>query len=158
MIDCTPEGHQPDVNTRIFQAVQQPVCIVLASRSANGAGGNDVPARVRFRLLRTGAREEKFEELNAIRLNSKNWIDCPSDWRAPVPAGFDGRMGDLSEAGGSVRLQRLRRDAGRTWIIAPDTESLETTVADTLIDAPRRSEGAYSSIRTLRTTDTGGSA
>ena len=35
VIDCSPEGHQPDVPTRIFQAVQQPVCIVLVSRSAN---------------------------------------------------------------------------------------------------------------------------
>ena len=35
VIDCSPEGHQPDVPTRIFQAVQQPVCIVLASRSKN---------------------------------------------------------------------------------------------------------------------------
>ena len=33
VIDCSPEGHQPEVNTSIFQAVQQPVCIVLASRS-----------------------------------------------------------------------------------------------------------------------------
>ncbi len=33
VIDCSPEGHQPDVPTRIFQAVQQPVCIVLAARS-----------------------------------------------------------------------------------------------------------------------------
>ena len=32
VIDCSPEGHQPAVNTRVFQGVQQPVCIVLASR------------------------------------------------------------------------------------------------------------------------------
>ena len=32
VIDCSPEGHQPDVPTRIFQGVQQPVCIVLAAR------------------------------------------------------------------------------------------------------------------------------
>ena len=31
VIDCSPEGHQPEVNTRIFQGVQQPVCIVMAS-------------------------------------------------------------------------------------------------------------------------------
>jgi hypothetical protein len=31
VIDCSPEGHQPDVPTRIFQGVQQPVCIVLAA-------------------------------------------------------------------------------------------------------------------------------
>ena len=33
VIDCSPDGHQPKVNTRIFQGVQQPVCIVMASRS-----------------------------------------------------------------------------------------------------------------------------
>ena len=40
VIDCSPEGHQPEVNTRIFQAVQQPVCIVLASRSPKCQVGN----------------------------------------------------------------------------------------------------------------------
>jgi hypothetical protein len=35
VIDCSPDGHQPDVPTRIFQDVQQPVCIVLAARAAN---------------------------------------------------------------------------------------------------------------------------
>ncbi len=32
VIDCSPEGHQPEVATRIFQGVQQPVCIVMAAR------------------------------------------------------------------------------------------------------------------------------
>ena len=32
VVDCTPEGHQPPVGSRIFQGVQQPVCIVLALR------------------------------------------------------------------------------------------------------------------------------
>ena len=36
VIDCTPEGHQPEVSSRIFQSVQQPVCIVLASRHSGG--------------------------------------------------------------------------------------------------------------------------
>jgi hypothetical protein len=33
VIDCSPEGHQPEVAPRIFQGVQQPVCIVIASRA-----------------------------------------------------------------------------------------------------------------------------
>ena len=32
MIDCSPEGHQPEVASRVFQGVQHPVCIVLAAR------------------------------------------------------------------------------------------------------------------------------
>ncbi len=81
VIDCSPEGHQPDVNTRIFQGVQQPVCIVLASRSSRSR--SDTPAKVRFQALPKGHREEKFKNLAAIKLNSKAWVECPSDWRAP---------------------------------------------------------------------------
>lgn len=44
VIDCSPEGHQPDVPSRIFQGVQQPVCIVLVSRSKAKAA--DTPAAV----------------------------------------------------------------------------------------------------------------
>src|SRR5205823_5909260 len=58
VIDCSPEGHQPEVATRIFQGVQQPVCIVLASRSAKSQ--KDTPATVRFQALPAGRRAEKF--------------------------------------------------------------------------------------------------
>ena len=81
VIDCSPEGHQPDVPTRIFQGVQQPVCIVLAARTL---GKNESkPAHVRFRALPKGKREEKFAALAALSLDTKDWIDCPADWRAP---------------------------------------------------------------------------
>ena len=81
VIDCSPEGHQPDVPTRIFQGVQQPVCIVLAARRL----GKDEtkPAHVRFRALPKGKREEKFKALAALSLDARIWIDCPADWRAP---------------------------------------------------------------------------
>jgi hypothetical protein len=50
VIDCSPEGHQPPVASRVFQAVQQPVCIVLAIRLAEcnpavAAREVSVPAR-----------------------------------------------------------------------------------------------------------------
>jgi Type ISP C-terminal specificity domain/N-6 DNA Methylase len=124
VIDCSPEGHQPGVNTRIFQAVQQPVCIVLASRSAHSSGGTGVPATVRFRALQTGHREKKFEELKALRLGSKKWIECPSEWRAPfLPASTGAwasypKLEDLFVYNGSGVQPK------RTWVIAPDAESL----------------------------------
>src|SRR5207249_4721448 len=61
VIDCSPEGYQPEVNTRIFQAVQQPVCIVLASRSAKSTTSANVPAKVMFQTLLLGRRDEKFK-------------------------------------------------------------------------------------------------
>ena len=84
VIDCSPEGHQPDVPTRIFQGVQQPVCIVLAARKL----GKTKRSRPRFasaRCRRASARKNS-KRSSTLSLDAKDWVDCPSEWRAPVPA------------------------------------------------------------------------
>jgi len=123
VIDCSPEGHQPQVPTRIFQGVQQPVCIVLASRSAKN--DPNVPANVRFHTLRAGLRTEKFKELGELRLDANVWMDCPTNWRAPFLPAATGAWATYP------KLEELFADnssgvmPGRTWIIAPDSNSLE---------------------------------
>lgn len=124
VIDCSPEGFQPEVSTRVFQAVQQPVCIVLASRSP--ANDPKEPARARFLSLAKGRREAKFAQLSKITLDGKGWSDCPKDWRAPfLPASAGGWANYapldslLGDCGSGVM-------PGRTWIIAPDAQSLES--------------------------------
>ncbi len=133
VIDCSPEGHQPEVNTRIFEGVQQPVCIVLASRSPRTTP--DVPAVVRFRTLPEGHRRDKFVALVNLPLDSGGWIECPSDWRAPFLPQSVGEwstypaLEDLFIYNGSGVMP------GRTWVIAPDAESLRRRW-HTLINAP----------------------
>ena len=123
VIDCSPEGHQPPIRSRIFEGVQQPVCIVLASRRAAADSGS--PAHVRFRSLPEGLREEKFAALAEIALDDGGWTDAPSDWRAPfLPEGAAEWVGypaleDLFLYNGSGVM------AGRTWVIAPDAQSLK---------------------------------
>ncbi|SBW04968.1 putative DNA methyltransferase (fragment) [uncultured Alphaproteobacteria bacterium] len=122
VINCSPEGHQPPVASRIFQGVQQPVCIVLASRGATCT--EDAPAHVRFRDLPVGRREDKFAALAALSLDDAEWVDCPAGWRAPfLPAAADmwesyPSLDDLFVYNGSGVMP------GRTWVIAPDAESL----------------------------------
>lgn len=122
VIDCSPEGHQPAASTRIFQGVQQPVCIVLALRRS--ASTPVTPAIVHFRSLPEGPRELKFQELAAITLDDAGWVEAPNDPRAPfLPAGAADWIGypalqDLFAYNGSGVM------AGRTWVIAPDEESL----------------------------------
>jgi hypothetical protein len=85
IIGCSPEGHQPEVATRIFQGVQQPVCIVLAAKRLEKNAS--LPAKVHFRALPTGRREEKFAALGKIALGDAGWMDCPGGWRDPfLPA------------------------------------------------------------------------
>jgi hypothetical protein len=123
VIDCSPEGHQPDVNTRIFQGVQQPVCIVMVSRSANPAAP-EKPAKLRFRALPRGHRNDKFVALAAISLSDPAWIDGPSGWREPFLPVSTGSwstypaLEDMFEYNGSGVMP------GRTWVIAPDSTSL----------------------------------
>jgi hypothetical protein len=123
VIDCSPEGHQPDVPTRIFQGVQQPVCIVLAARKF---GKDDKsPARVRFRALPKGKREEKFKALAILSLDAKDWIDCPADWRAPFLPEIGGKWADFAPLRGLFAYNGSGVMPGRTWIIAPDKDTLE---------------------------------
>jgi hypothetical protein len=123
VIDCSPEGHQPEVNNRVFQAVQQPVCIVMAARSKKANA--ETPAAVRFRALPQGKREAKFAALHEVHLKDDGWIECPSEWRAPFLPESQGAwaafpaLEDLFVYNGSGVMP------GRTWIIAPDVESLE---------------------------------
>lgn len=122
VIDCSPEGHQPEVNTRIFQGVQQPICIVMASRSA--AKSSSKPARVHFRSLPRGRREEKFTVLQGTKLDDGKWIDCPATERAPFLPESTGswatfpKLEELFVYNGSGVMP------GRTWVIAPDSASL----------------------------------
>jgi hypothetical protein len=122
IIDCSPEGHQPDVPTRIFQGVQQPVCIVLASRSAKSR--KDTPATVRFRSLPAGRRAEKFAALAKITLSGKAWIECPTDWRAPFLPASTGAWSAFPSLEDFFIYNGSGVMPGRTWVIAPDAESL----------------------------------
>jgi hypothetical protein len=122
VIDCAPEGHQPEIKMRVFQGVQQPVCIVLVSRSANC--DPNTPAMVRYCSLPEGLRDDKFVALGQLTLDGNGWIDCPIDWRAPFLPALAGAwatypaLDDLFAYDGSGVMP------GRTWIIAPDADSL----------------------------------
>ena len=122
VIDCSPEGHQPDVPTRIFQGVQQPVCIVLVARSKEKKTVK--PAAVRYTALPAGKREEKFAALAKLKLASKAWQDCSTDWRAPFLPAATGEWGSYPALDELFAYNGSGVMPGRTWVIAPDAESL----------------------------------
>ncbi len=119
VIDCSPEGHQPPVASRVFQAVQQPVCIVLALRLADCDPA--APARVRFRSLPVGDREEKFSAIAAIGLDG-GWVDCPSEWRAPFLPEAANEWATYPALDEFFVYNGSGVMPGRTWVIAPDAE------------------------------------
>ncbi|TVR83606.1 MAG: DNA methyltransferase [Rhodospirillales bacterium] len=122
VIDCSPEGHQPAVSSRVFEGVQQPVCIVLALRRTDA--GSPEPARVRYRALPAGHRQDKFKALAAVRLDDAAWADCPAQPRASFYPSATGAWADYPDLCDLFSLSSPGVLAGRTWVIAPDAQSL----------------------------------
>lgn len=122
IIDCSPEGHQPEVATRIFQGVQQPVCIVTAAKKL----GKDAatPARVRYVALPEGRREEKFSALATVTLDGDGWTACPDGWREPFLPDATGVWAEFPALQDLFIYDGSGVMPGRTWVIAPDKKSL----------------------------------
>lgn len=132
VIDCSPEGHQPDVPTRVFPGVQRPICITIALR--DGASDENSPASVRFTSV-AGRREEKFAALAALDLDG-SWASCPDEWTAPfLPRGAadwarSPALDDLLSWSGSGTMP------GRTWVISPSAAVLKSRWKQLITAAP----------------------
>ena len=86
VIDCSPEGHQPDV-----QHAHLPGRAAAGLHRAGGAvrrrSDADAPAAVKYTRLPAGKREEKVRGPGQAQARIEGWQDCPTDWRAPfLPA------------------------------------------------------------------------
>ena len=123
VIDCSPEGHQPQVATRIFQGVQQPVCIVMALRNTDD--GSSEPARVRYRALPMGHRDDKFTVLGGIALDDSGWTECSPDARASFFPRATGAWAEFAPLEDLFTYDGSGVMPGRTWVVAPDRASLE---------------------------------
>ena len=123
IVDLSPEGHQPEVSSRVFEGVQQPICIMLASRSPNTS--TDVPATVRYRAVAPGNRLDKFAELASVQLDDAGWTDCSSEWRAPFLPERSGEWAAFPALEDFFTYNGSGVMPGRTWVIAPDVTSLE---------------------------------
>ena len=142
VIDCSPEGHQPEVRTRIFQGVQQPVCIVMALR--NSDAGSSTPARVRYRALPLGHRDDKFSALGAIALDDSGWTGCSTESRASFFPKATGAWADFAPLEDLFSYDGSGVMPGRTWVIAPDRASLERRWKALQAEAdPRKTEELF---------------
>ena len=127
VVDCTPEGHQPDVPTRLFPGVQQPLAILTltsTSKKPEVANEGDRPmGEVRYRAVE-GRQSDKFDQLSRLGVDG-DWLPGPSRWTGPLmPAGsaiWEGApsLPDL------MPFRTTAVTANRPWPNAPHPEVLE---------------------------------
>ena len=123
VIDCSPDGHQPDVPTRIFQGVQHQVCIVLAARAPSK--DRNAAAQLRYTALPKGKRETKFEALAKLSIVGPGWENGASGWREPFLPEQTGAWATFPSLGEFFGWSSPGVKTHRTWVIAPDVQSLE---------------------------------
>jgi hypothetical protein len=122
VIDCSPEGHQPDVPTRIFEGVQQPVCILVAARAANK--NRTKPAKLHCCVLPEGKRKLKFEALGNLTLKAEQWLDGPGGWRDPFLANVSSTWSQFPKLTEFFDWSGPGVTPHRTWPVSPDPQTL----------------------------------
>ena len=122
IIDLGGEGRGTRKSENVF-AIQTPVAIAVAVRY--GKVKKDTPAKVLYARI-DGTRNEKLKTLAAIaNFASLQWEDCPDDWLAPFRPASKGKYHDWSLLTDLFPWQQSGVKAGRTWVIAPNADTLE---------------------------------
>lgn len=118
IIDLTPEGIRPDVPTRIFPGVQQPLAIGVFVRKRDHDSSR--PAPVNYRSL-TGKQKDKFSALAELNL-ATGWAPSRSDWTAPFTPAAASDWDTFPALGDLVPWVSPGLDASRTWVYSPNEE------------------------------------
>jgi len=117
IIDLTPEGQTPDVPTRIFPGVRQPLAIGLFARPVDC--DEKTPAAIRYRTVR-GKQRDKFARLAEIRLDGDGWREARSGWQSPFTPAPTGNWDDYPALNDLMPWTAPGVKPNRTWVYAPD--------------------------------------
>lgn len=116
IIDVSPEGMQPEVSTRLFPGVQQPLAIGIFIRRPDT--DRDTAATIKFTSI-AGRRQEKHAALRAMQIDGDGWRDARTDWHAPFTPAADSSWDDFPAIGDLMPWVSPGVKANRTWVISP---------------------------------------
>lgn len=116
IIDVSPEGHQPDVATRVFPGVQQPLAIALFVRHPDT--DTDTPAHIRHTRV-SGRRADKYTELTNIDIDEDYWRDVRSAWQAPFTPAAESAWDEWPALNDIFPWTSPGVKPNRTWVYSP---------------------------------------
>lgn len=122
IIDLTPEGQTPDVPTRVFPGVRQPLAIGLFIRRPDT--DHERPATIRYRSI-SGRQAEKFAALSKVGLDDDGWRDARTVWTAPLTPSADSAWDDYPAASDLMPWVAPGVKPNRTWVYSPSRSVLD---------------------------------
>lgn len=132
IIDLTPEGHQPPMETRFFRGNQQPICVAVFIR--RGQPHLNEPARI-HRIAVTGSVEEKSSALKTLDVEDGDWEDCMNGWDDPFQPAGHSEWHSMPLMTDLMPWVAPGVKPNRTWVYAPGRTTLRKRW-DRLINAP----------------------
>ena len=139
IIDVSPEGQRPEVNTRIFPGVQQPLAIAVFARTPDC--DLNIPAPIHYTSV-NGLRAEKYDALSHLNLDGPEWRDARTAWQAPFTPAAETGWDDYPALNHLMPWSVPGVKANRNWPSAPSPavlkERLKALIAES--DSVRKSE------------------
>ncbi|WP_308296646.1 type ISP restriction/modification enzyme [Streptomyces sp. ISL-44] len=122
IIDLSPEGHRPDVASRIFPGVAQPlaICIFVRSKDADP----ERPARIHYRAVH-GKRVVKYRQLKEIQLDDSGWQDVHSAAVRPFRPTTETGWEDYPALDDLFLWGSPGAKANRSWVNSPSVQVLQ---------------------------------
>jgi len=122
IIDLTPEGQTPDVSTRIFPGVRQPLAIGIFVRRPDT--DESTPANLRYVAVH-GKRADKYAQLSNLSLTSPEWKPIRADWEAPFTAAATSQWDSWPTMDDLLPWYSPGVFPTRTWVYSPSASTLE---------------------------------
>lgn len=123
IINLSPEGQRPDIVTRVFPGVAQPLAICVFVRKATGAGGERHAARVHYRSV-SGRREEKFRRLREVELDDGGWRDTHAGGARPFTPASQSGWEEFPALDDVFLWGSPGVKSNRSWVSSPSAETL----------------------------------
>jgi hypothetical protein len=121
IIDLSPEGHQPPMNTRAFTGNQQPICVAVFIR--RGEMTPDRPAHVSRTAVR-GNLNDKFRALTNLSWDNDLWEESMSGWTDPFTTPSDTSWDAMPALVQLMPWTSPGIKPNRTWVYAPSAQTL----------------------------------
>ena len=122
IINLSPEGHQPEVATRIFPGVQQQLAIGLFVRTADTS--DEEPARIHYTEI-AGRRAQKYEQLGELSVDGPQWRDARTDWQSPFTPAASSEWDRWPALDDLMPWTAPGVKPNRTWVYSPDPTILD---------------------------------
>jgi hypothetical protein len=136
IIDLTPEGQTPDIPTRIFPGVRQPLAIGLFVRHPDN--NPDEPAELRYTAI-AGTQQTKFSQLAQLSPDGPAWRPVRTSWTAPFTPAPTSAWDGWPAVSDLLPWYSPGLFPTRTWVYSPSPETLQQRwarlVAETGVDA-----------------------